>query len=73
VNAYSNDFGCYIPSERLVQEGGYGGGAEIPYFALPATLNRGLEQQIVDEVKRQTPPVFHLEPGAQGVPPVTAD
>jgi hypothetical protein len=63
VNAYSNDFGCYIPSERLVREGGYGGGAEIPYFALPATLKRGLEQQIIDEVLRQTPPGFYSQPG----------
>lgn len=65
VNAYSNDFGCYIPSERLVKEGGYGGGAEIPYFALPATLKAGLEQQIIDEVKRQTPVAFHQLPGTQ--------
>jgi hypothetical protein len=36
-----------------VREGGYGGGAEIPYFALPATLKAGLEQTIVDEVKKQ--------------------
>jgi len=53
INAYSNDFACYVPSERLVQEGGYGGGAETPYFALPATLQAGLEQQIIDEVHRQ--------------------
>ena len=53
VNAYSNDFACYVPSERLVQEGGYGGGAETPYFALPTTLRAGLEQQIIDEVHRQ--------------------
>jgi hypothetical protein len=59
VNAYSNDFGCYIPSERLVREGGYGGGSETPYFALPATLKSGLEQQIIDEVLRQTPSTFH--------------
>jgi hypothetical protein len=58
VNAYSNDFCCYIPSERLVREGGYGGGAEIPYFAMPATLKAGLEQTIVDEVKRQAGPAI---------------
>jgi hypothetical protein len=58
VNAYSNDFACYIPSERLVREGGYGGGAEIPYFALPTTLKAGLEQIIVDEVRRQSPADF---------------
>ena len=58
VNAYSNDFACYVPSERLVQEGGYGGGAETPYFALPTTLRAGLEQQIVDEVRRQARGAF---------------
>ncbi|MBP85610.1 MAG: dehydrogenase [Planctomycetaceae bacterium] len=68
-NAYSNDFCSYIPSERLVKEGGYGGGAEIPYFALPSTLRPGLEQLIVDEVKRQVPVVFHVPDGTQGVPP----
>lgn len=69
LNAYSNDFCSYIPSERLAREGGYGGGAEIPYFALPTTLKSGLEQKIVDEVKRQTPRSIHVAPGTQGVPP----
>ena len=82
VNAYSNDFCSYIPSERLVREGGYGGGAEIPYFALPNTLKAGLEQTIVDEVKRQLAP-FQAGPiqagpiqagrATQGVPPKTPD
>jgi putative membrane-bound dehydrogenase-like protein len=69
LNAYSNDFCSYIPSERLVREGGYGGGAEIPYFALPTTLKTGLEQLIVDEVHRQVPKSFHIPKGTQGVPP----
>jgi hypothetical protein len=55
VLSYCNDFCAYIPSERLLKEGGYGGGSEIPYFALPNTLQAGLEQKIVDEVKRQVP------------------
>jgi putative membrane-bound dehydrogenase-like protein len=59
LHGYANDFCCYIPSERLVREGGYGGGAEVVYFALPATLQAGLEQKIVDEVLRQVPPGFH--------------
>ncbi|MEZ6091075.1 MAG: neutral/alkaline non-lysosomal ceramidase N-terminal domain-containing protein [Pirellulaceae bacterium] len=58
VHGYSNDFCCYIPSERLLKEGGYGGGGEIPYFALPSTLAEGLEQRIVDEVHRQVPEPF---------------
>lgn len=69
LNAYSNDFCSYIPSERLVVEGGYGGGAEIPYFALPTTLKPGLEQLIVDEVKRQVARSLHVGAGTQGVPP----
>ena len=69
LNTYSNDFCSYIPSERLVQEGGYGGGSEAPYFALPATLKSGLEQLIIDEVHRQVPIPFHAAKGTQGVAP----
>lgn len=71
LNGYSNDFCAYIPSERLLKEGGYGGGAEIPYFALPAKLRSGVEQQIVDEVQRQVPESFLTPPGTQGLPPLS--
>jgi hypothetical protein len=73
LNAYSNDFGCYIPSERLVAEGGYGGGAEVPYFALPTTLQAGLEKLIIDEAHRQVPDAFHVPKGTQGVAPKTPE
>ncbi len=69
INAYSNDFCSYIPSERLAKEGGYGGGSEIPYFALPTTLEAGLEQLIIDEVRKQVPASYRVKPGTQGVPP----
>jgi putative membrane-bound dehydrogenase-like protein len=58
LHGYANDFCCYIPSERLVREGGYGGGAETVYFALPATLKAGLEDKIIAEVRRQLPQQF---------------
>jgi hypothetical protein len=61
LNGYTNDFGCYIPSERLLQEGGYGGGGEINYFALPAKLAPGMEEKIIAEVHRQVPAEFHRE------------
>ena len=61
LHGYSNDFGCYIPSERLLKEGGYGGGAEIVYFALPATLAPGLEERIIAEVHRQVPAAFRRQ------------
>ncbi len=73
LNAYSNDFCSYIPSERLVREGGYGGGSEVPYFALPSTLKSGLEQLIVDEVLRQVPDSFLASKGTQGVSPKTPE
>jgi hypothetical protein len=64
LNGYANDFCCYIPSERLLQEGGYGGGGEINYFALPATLSPGMEEKIIAEVQRQVPTRFHREESA---------
>lgn len=69
INGYSSDFCAYIPSERLLREGGYGGGGEIPYFALPAVFQPGLEQKIIDAVKGQAPPHFHAVPGTGGIPP----
>jgi putative membrane-bound dehydrogenase-like protein len=65
LHGYSNDFCCYIPSERLLKEGGYGGGAEIVYFALPNTLQPGLEERIIKEVHRQVLPSFKSKPAEQ--------
>ena len=59
IHGYANDFCSYIPSERLSREGGYGGGAETVYFALPTTLHVGLEDKIIDEVHRQVPDRFN--------------
>ena len=73
INAYSNDFCSYIPSERLAREGGYGGGAEIPYFALPTKLRRGLEQRIVDEVRRQVPISLAVQPNNLVTPAFVQD
>ena len=69
VHGYCNDFVGYIPSERLLREGGYGGGSEIPYFDWPSTLRHGMEQKIIDQVKKQVTKEFHLPAGTQGVPP----
>ncbi len=66
LHGYANSFCSYIPSERLLTEGGYGGGSEIVYFALPTTLAAGLENRIVDEVRRQIPPRFDRRIGIPG-------
>ncbi|HEX2475709.1 MAG TPA: neutral/alkaline non-lysosomal ceramidase N-terminal domain-containing protein [Lacipirellulaceae bacterium] len=52
VASYSNDVMGYIPSQRVLAEGGYeGGGSRIPY-GLPAVWTPEAEPQIVDTVHR---------------------
>jgi hypothetical protein len=53
ATAYCNDVACYIPSERVLREGGYEGGAAMLWYDLPAPLASGIEKRIVDEVQRQ--------------------
>ncbi len=53
VNAYSNDVPCYIPSERVLKEGGYEGGGAMTYYDLPGPFQPGLEEKIVAAVHAQ--------------------
>ena len=69
VNAYSNDAPCYIPSERILREGGYEGGGAMVYYDKPTKLAPGLEQKIIDEVHRQLPASFRAPGGTEGVAP----
>lgn len=52
VTAYANDAPCYIPSERILKEGGYEGGGAMVYYARPTSFKPGLEQIILDAVHR---------------------
>jgi putative membrane-bound dehydrogenase-like protein len=69
VNAYSNDAPCYIPSERVLKEGGYEGGDAMVYYDRPTKFAAGLEQKIVDEVHRQLPQSFLAPKGTEGTVP----
>jgi neutral ceramidase len=52
VSGYSNDVMAYIPSRRVLGEGGYEGGeARYPY-GLPAAWDASVEERIVDEVHK---------------------
>src|SRR5205807_2605351 len=53
INAYANDAPCYIPSERVLKEGGYEGGGAMVYYDVPAPFKPGLEKQIIDVVHEQ--------------------
>jgi putative membrane-bound dehydrogenase-like protein len=53
LNAYSNDAPGYVPSERVLKEGGYEGGGAMIYYDIPAPYRTGLEEKIIAAVKTQ--------------------
>jgi neutral ceramidase len=53
VAAYTNDVMAYIPSRRVLAEGGYEGGGAMVYYGLPTTWAPDVEETIVREVRRQ--------------------
>ncbi len=58
INAYANHCPGYVPSERILREGGYEGGGAMVYYDIPAAYAPGLEQKIIDVVRRQAGPAF---------------
>lgn len=54
VAGYSNDVMAYIPSERVLKEGGYEGGGAMRYTNLPGPWKPGVENQIVNAVRDLT-------------------
>jgi putative membrane-bound dehydrogenase-like protein len=73
VTAYANDVPCYIPSERVLREGGYEGGGAMAFYARPTRLKAGLEQTIVDAVHRVVPASFRAGvSSAEESPPARA-
>ena len=58
INAYANDVPCYIPSERILREGGYEGEASMVYYDRPNKFKPGLENKIVQAVKKTVPNTF---------------
>lgn len=58
VNAYSNDVPCYIPSERILQEGGYEGAGAMVYYDRPTRFAAGVEDRIIGTVHQLMPAEF---------------
>jgi putative membrane-bound dehydrogenase-like protein len=50
VNGYSNDALCYIPSERILKEGGYEGETAMVYYDRPNKFAPGVEDRIIGAV-----------------------
>ena len=53
IASYSNDVMAYIPSRRVLGEGGYEGATSMIYYGLPTSWSPTIENAIVGEVLRQ--------------------
>ncbi len=51
IGGYCNDVMAYIPSLRVLQEGGYEGETAMIYYGLPTKWSTGVEDHIVNSVK----------------------
>lgn len=55
VAGYANDVMAYIPSRRVLDEGGYEGGGAMIYYGLPSPWAPTIEDNIVDAVRAAMP------------------
>ena len=53
VAGYANDVMAYIPSARVLREGGYEGATSMMYYGLPSVWGPEVEERVVAEVRRQ--------------------
>jgi len=58
VTAYANDVPCYIPSKRILKEGGYEADSSMTSYARPCRFAPSVEDQIVSTVKAILPEGF---------------
>jgi len=50
---YANDVMAYIPSRRVLAEGGYEGATAMRYYGLPSPWEAKVESKIIDEIREQ--------------------
>lgn len=60
VNSYTNDVPCYIPSQRVWEEGGYEGAGAMIYYGRPTRFGSGIENIIAGTVKQLVPQEFSI-------------
>jgi putative membrane-bound dehydrogenase-like protein len=66
VNGYANDVPCYIPSRRILTEGGYEAEDSLWYYDRPARLAMSSEDRIVKAVHDLVPKKFAATKRAGG-------
>jgi hypothetical protein len=65
VNGYSNDVPCYVPSRRVLDEGGYEGAGAMVYYDRPTKFAPDVEARIMKAVHEVTPKGFLSPPANQ--------
>jgi len=58
VNGYSNDVPCYVPSRRVLDEGGYEGAGAMVYYDRPTKFAPDVEERIIGAVHAVMPKQF---------------
>ncbi|WP_395737152.1 neutral/alkaline non-lysosomal ceramidase N-terminal domain-containing protein [Prosthecobacter sp.] len=58
VNGYSNDVPCYVPSRRVLEEGGYEGAGAMVYYDRPTKFAPDVEDRIMTAVQSLMPKAF---------------
>lgn len=48
VTGYANDVMAYVPSRRVLREGGYEGATAMIYYGLPTSWSEDVEKQVVE-------------------------
>ncbi len=69
INAYANDVPCYIPSERVLREGGYEPDRSMLYYGRPTRFAAGIEDRITSAVQRLLPHHFYSAETQREFPP----
>lgn len=69
INAYANDVPCYIPSRRILAEGGYEAETSLWYYDRPARLAPAVEDRIVATVHELLPDDFRAAARLAEFPP----
>ncbi len=62
VTAYANYVPCYIPSRRILAEGGYEAEDSLWYYDRPARISTNAEDRIVSTVRDLVPATFRAHP-----------
>ncbi len=61
VNGYANDVPCYIPSRRILSEGGYEAETSLWYYDRPQRLAPAIEDLIIKTVHELLPSKFRVD------------